>query len=222
MIAATLRYQPILAALRVRRPAWVLDVGSGPRGVALLWRGRVVGVDLQFKQRPLHLGVRASVCELPFADASCPTVVSCDMLEHLPPERRRAAVQEMARVGGRTILLSFPSGAAATRMYEGMARRLGPQRVPEWLEEHLRYGLPDADTVAAWLDDEGWHVSTRWYESAAAHQRLVLWEDNLPVKLLTYAVLRPFGPWLAPRLPIPSHGPKLRVFMRAERERRTN
>lgn len=216
MINYAIRYRPILQELEHRQPAFVLDVGSGPEGLGMFWRGEVVGSDLAFKRRPLHRGVVASGLALPFAAQGCPVVVSCDMLEHVPPPERRAAVREMARVAGEALLLTFPSGQAAERMYQSLARELGAAS-PEWLQEHLAHGLPDGAQVAAWLREEGWRVEQSWYESAAAHGALMHWEVRWYVKLLTYALMRVAGPWLAPRWPIPSGGAPLRVLIRAER-----
>ncbi len=216
MINYAIRYQPILREVARRQPAFVLDVGSGPEGLGMFWRGTVIGSDLAFKRRPLHRGVVASGEALPFAARGCPVVVSCDMLEHVPPPARHAAVVEMARVAGEALLLTFPSGQAAARVYEELARAWGSTS-PPWLLEHLEHGLPEGEQVAGWLRDGGWQVTVTHFESAAAHAALLRWERRGPVKLLTYSLMRLAGPWLAPRWPIPSEGPTLRVFIRAER-----
>lgn len=217
MFNYALRYQPILDALNGARPSRVLDVGSGAQGLAMLWRGApIVATDLHFKRRPLAPGAAASATALPFADGAFPAVVSCDTLEHIPPPLRRDAVREMARVAGGSLLLGFPSGAAAMRIYYALAHDLAPN-LPTWLLEHLEHGLPDADEVASWLRADGWNVTVTWYESAEAHRRLVRQDMRLPVKLLSYALFRLAGPWLAPRLPLDNARPHLRVLIRAER-----
>jgi len=216
VINFAIRYHPIVQELHRRRPRLVLDVGSGPEGLAMFWQGRVAGTDLAFKRRPLHNAVRASSLALPFGDASCPAVVGCDVLEHVPPDLRRSAVLEMARVASPLLMLSFPSGEPAMQVYRKLAQRLAPA-VPVWLQEHITNGLPDAHQVASWLLEAGWSVSTEWYESAAAHARLMRWESRRFVALLTYGLMRLWGRWLGMRIPVPSQEPHLRVFVKAER-----
>ena len=101
-----LRYAPILSAIRERRPQTILEVGSGPHGVAYYLRDRrVVGTDIAFGERPLPnlRAVLASAEALPFRDRAFDLVVSSDMMEHLPEQLRERAVRELLRVshGGR-------------------------------------------------------------------------------------------------------------------------
>ncbi len=214
MINWAIRYSPIVQWLRLCKPARVLDVGSGPEGLAMFWRGPVFGVELGYKRRPLHHATIASATALPFADRAFPVVVSSDLLEHVPPAQRRAAVSEMARVAG-TLLLTFPSGAAATRAYQRMAVHY--PRGSAWLADHLDYGLPAADQVAAWLTSLGWDIEMVWYESPGWHARLVLAEDRYGVRWGTWPLMRLLGPWLVPRLKPRPRGEGLRVFLRAAR-----
>ena len=216
MINHAIRYRPVLRELERRQPPWVLEVGSGPEGLAHFWRRPVVGMDLAFKRRPLHRAVVASALALPIAARTCPAVVSCDLLEHIPPTRRRTAVSEMARVAAKVVLLGFPSGDPATQIYRELARKLG-SGAPDWLKEHLRYGLPEASQVAEWLRLLGWQVQPIWYESAEVHRHLMAWESRLPVKVVTFSLMRLLGPWLAPRMPVSSGKPPLRVLLVAER-----
>jgi hypothetical protein len=216
MLSHAIRYQPIVRELERLRADWVLEVGSGPEGLQQFWRGRVVGADIGFKRRPLHRAVIASGGRLPLPDHSCPLVVSCDMLEHVPPAARATTVQEMARVAARHLLLVFPSGEAAQAVYAELARRLTPA-LPAWLAEHLAYGLPGADEVASWLEQSGWQVSLTWYEPAGAHLQLAAHETYTPFKLISYALMRVCGPWWVQHLRIPPTETPLRVFVRAER-----
>lgn len=216
MFNHAIRYHPIARELEQWRGLRVLEVGSGPEGLALFWRGAVVGSDVVFKRRPLHRAVMASGLHLPFADRSFPVVVSCDMLEHVEPAARCTAVVEMARVAGQELLLAFPSGSAASAVYEELAVAWAPS-LPQWLEEHLANGLPVADEVVAWLQAEGWEISVQWYESAAAHRDLMLLENHWLVKLGSYSLMRLAGPWLVRQAICPAPGPWLRVLIKAIR-----
>lgn len=220
MINFAIRYRPVLDELARRQPARVLEVGSGPEGLAMFWSGPVTGVDLAFKRRPLHRPVRGSALALPFAGRSWPLVVSCDTLEHILPVDRPAALSELARVSGETLLLAFPSGPAATTCYQALARRLGEPR-PAWLAEHLAHPLPQVEPAVARLEEAGFTVSVSWFESAAAHARLMAWESRRPVQALTYGLMRLAGRWLAPRWPVAvgDDDSLLRAFLIAERKR---
>ncbi len=221
MLNHAIRYRPIVAALERQRPARVLEVGSGPEGLAMFWRGVVVGVDVGFKRKPLHHAVSASAVALPFPYQSWPVVVSCDMLEHIPPGLRHAAIVELTRVTGKTLYLAFPSGKDAWATYQRLAQALRG-RIPPWLAEHLRYGLPEADEVIKWFEDMGWHTDVTWYESAAMHFRLMYMEAGW-IKYVTYGAARALGPWLLRLLPHPSLSPEpdghLRVLIEARRVR---
>src|SRR5512134_745925 len=100
MISYAYRYAPIWQMLNsYPQPVFgVLEVGSGAEGLALFWNRPLVCVDVRFKRWPIALGVRGSTLYLPFATGSFPLVISCDMLEHIPPAQRRPAVFELARV----------------------------------------------------------------------------------------------------------------------------
>lgn len=218
MINWAIRYQPILKELDCFKPTCVLEVGSGPEGLALFWHGQVVGINPSYPRRPLPHAVQGSAVTLPFADSAWPLVVSCDMLEHLLPATRRDAVNEMARVCGERLLIAFPSGLAAQTCYAQLAQQgAGPHAA--WLIDHIHYGLPEAAEVASWLRTAGWSVQTSWHESVQTHQRLMRWETRRPIQALTYAMTRLVGPWLALHWPVANREPLLRALLRADRLR---
>lgn len=221
MLNTAIRYQPILVELRRLQPEVVLEVGSGPEGLALFWQRPVVGTDIHFKRQPLTWirPVVASSLALPFPDRAWPVVVSCDMLEHIPSQARADAVIELARVCAHVLVLAFPSGPAATASYDELAARFrrSGRPLPGWLAEHLRYGLPDADAVRSLLQSDGWSVRTSWHEAAAAHAALMWWESRRPVQAATYSLMRLAGPWLAPRLPSRDSTAPLRALLVATR-----
>jgi SAM-dependent methyltransferase len=217
MINWAIRYQPIIEELRRRNPTIVLDVGSGSEGLSMFWKGKVIGVDIKFKRRPMLLGVCSSSIELPFSRGTFPVVVSSDMLEHVPAKSRKVAVVEMARVCSQSLLIGFPSGSAAAEMYQELASGM-KSPLPSWLREHLELGLPDADEVSGWLEEAGWSIKTSWHESIPLHQKIMQLESWRPLSLFTYLLSRLAGPWLVQSLPEASKGDKLRVWIRAARE----
>ncbi len=217
MINWAIRYQPIVKELQRSQPPWVLDAGSGAEGIKLFWRGKVNGVDLHFKRRTLHRGIIASTLDLPLADRSCPVVVSCDLLEHIQPDQREEMIMELTRVVKGDLLLGFPSGAAATQTYQMLAQNYGPKKMPEWLYEHLEFGLPDAHQVESWLHEAGWEPQTLWYEFARHHKKLIDLEIRFGGKFLTYSLMRLIGPELISHLRFSEKEPKMRVLIKATR-----
>src|SRR5208282_6352828 len=155
------RYLPIIRVLkRTLTPGeLVLEVGSGPFGLGSFFPYPYVGCDVTFPVTPLKpmMPVQCSGSQLPFKDASFPAVVASEVLEHVPPEQRRAVIEEALRVAQKVAVFSFPFGPRARlldeRFYAELKRRHFPR--PEWLEEHMLYPFPDTalfnDLGDAWL-----------------------------------------------------------------------
>ena len=148
-----LRYAAVLDVLRRRKPSRVLEVGSGPVGLARYWRHGVVGVDPAFASPPIR-GLRATVgsaTKLPFEARTFPVVISIDMLEHLRPADRQAAITEMLRVCGDVLILACPCGPEA-RAAEAQLISEWQGLLPDWLAEHQAAGLPDRAELDGLLD----------------------------------------------------------------------
>jgi SAM-dependent methyltransferase len=95
--------------------------------------------------------ITASALELPFADGDFDTVVALDLLEHIPPADRPAALLELRRVAGKRLIVGCPCDAAAEeadRSLLGVYERVG-RPVPGWLSEHLAHGLPRSNELLA-------------------------------------------------------------------------
>src|SRR5205823_1059281 len=104
-------------------PGRLLDVGSGSNGIeALLPPGwQVVALDANFSDYGALVTSRTpcartvgDVGRLPFADATFDAVVAIDLLEHVRPEDRQRAVDELCRVVSRRAVIACPTGTAAT------------------------------------------------------------------------------------------------------------
>jgi hypothetical protein len=88
--------------------------------------------------------------KLPFADGEFDVVTSCDVLEHMPAERRADHVAELVRVAHRRLVLCCPYGspeknAAEQEIADTVMRDLG--RTFPYLEEHVKYGFPSEQDV---------------------------------------------------------------------------
>ncbi|MGY2875216.1 hypothetical protein ACVW00_002406 [Marmoricola sp. URHA0025 HA25] len=153
---ALLRWQPdqwrrmTLTAAQVPQDAVrVLDVGGRGRQMASLLRpAEVTSVNVE----PPADVVLASGESLPFPDGAFDVVLSTDVLEHVPSGGRAAHVAELIRVSRRRVVLCWPLGstekdAAERRLQAQLRAELGLSL--DFLEEHLRYGLPREEQVRA-------------------------------------------------------------------------
>ena len=147
-----IRYAPIVNFIRTYRPSSVLEVGSGPQGIAYFLKDMpVVGTDIRFGGIPLKniRPVRSSCIDLPFQENAFDMVVSSDMMEHLPKNLRQSAMKEMLRVASRYVVVGFPSGAIAQAHDLDVAaflNRLGI-RLPIWIGEHLEHEYPTSQSI---------------------------------------------------------------------------
>jgi hypothetical protein len=164
-----LRYAPMV--VRARGSQTILEVGSGPQGLAHYLRdAAVVGTDIAFGEAPAPnlRAVIASAEALPFREAAFDIVVSSDMMEHLPEALRIPALREMLRVAARCALVGFPSGDTARRhdrAVERFARRIGIAQ-PRWLTEHLQHPYPTSAALLRLPPPSGWRArvlrNTNW------------------------------------------------------------
>ena len=108
-----------LQRLPRRTHASVLDLGCGGGWKAFTRAGRVIGVDysrssLIAASRLYTGGAMADLAALPFQDRSFDTVVSSDVLGHIPLDQKSRVMREIYRVlkpGGRTLHFIEAEGA---------------------------------------------------------------------------------------------------------------
>jgi Methyltransferase domain len=115
---------------------------------------------------------------LPFSDGSFDAVVSSDVLEHVPPQKRPDVIAEALRVTRSVAVFGFPNGPAAFDLdhdlYSDYKKR-GTQP-PEWLEEHMLYPFPTGDLFAEL--PAGWKMKVVPNESLAFHVWVMRMEMN--------------------------------------------
>jgi SAM-dependent methyltransferase len=159
----------------------VLEVGSGSGGVTEFLQHPVTGVDPAFERTADRRTdwlepVAGSVEALPFPDGSFDAVLSVEMLEHVPPEERQRALDELFRVlapGGR-LIVTFPAdrvGEQLDRRFNSAYRSRFGEDHP-WLAEHLANGLPSTGEVRAMAERA---VAERGSVSVVKHGWAPVW-----------------------------------------------
>jgi SAM-dependent methyltransferase len=194
------RFEPLLTLIsQVGDGGTLLDVGSGSLGIASLlgsnWH--CTSLDADFEDYGASLGAPVSsashlvgdVRALPFEDGKFDVVIASDLLEHISPEDRGRAINELCRVTRRRAVIACPAGKAALEADRRLADRLRARGrpIPPWLAEHLENGFPDRALIAREAGRFG-HVRMFDNEALGAHQRLVMAElTPLPAILLRLA-----------------------------------
>lgn len=101
---------------------------------------------------------QADGANLPFEDGTFDFVYSCDVLEHIPEEKRQSFLLEAARVAKRCAILCFPFNSrdiveAEQRVNAHYQELTGEEFI--WLKEHRENGLPDITTIESILRNLG-------------------------------------------------------------------
>src|SRR5947209_19338406 len=98
------------------------------------------------------VAIRYDPGHLPFEDGAFDTVISLDVLEHVPPTARAGFVAELVRVSARRVFLACPSDEGAWA--EDVLKQVYAARgipFPGWLDEHDEHGLPTAHEIAGYV-----------------------------------------------------------------------
>jgi SAM-dependent methyltransferase len=153
------RYAPLTAELELDASGGlresVLDVGCGPYGLSIVApEATFAGVEVIFEEpvAPGMVAIRYDPGPLPFEDGAFETVISLDVLEHVPPEARAGFVAELARVCARRVFLACPSDEAfwAEEVLRQVYAAQGIE-LPGWLDEHDEHGLPTAAEIQGYV-----------------------------------------------------------------------
>lgn len=180
----------------------VVDVGGGPGSLAAhLPAGvHVMAVDVTVPDRWHHPAPRLVVADgarLPLADGTADIVVSLDALEHVPPVRRDAVLDEAVRVSAGWVLVVCPCATPGVVEADTALRSYVAARFPDGfptvqvLDEHLDLTHPDPAAVRARLERGGAQVAVlpsgrldRWLPMMIAfHHLLLLGDDDIVERL---------------------------------------
>lgn len=150
----SLRYRAVarLIGSELREDNRILEIGAGAVSIGTHLGCQSTAVDTAFHSEMSDrcARVQASVDCLPFLDKSWDVVVSVDMLEHIPPDRRNRAIREMIRVTRGLMVLAVPTGDAAYRHDVELNDYHVDQNGKEhrFSREHVEYGLPTLDAIS--------------------------------------------------------------------------
>lgn len=178
MLDQAIRYGAILAQPEFGENGRILEVGSGSRGLTVFIRDPVIGVDVGFREKPdaLIMAIRAPATALPLRDKCLEQVVCSDVLEHMGKEDRPKAIEEMIRVTKGTFFLACPCGRGAHRIDRWLLRayRVLSIKPPDWLEEHLRMGIPEPEDIRDVLKSQTLSWREEKGESTFVHAKVSL------------------------------------------------
>lgn len=87
--------------------------------------------------------------ELPFAKSSFDVVCAIDVLEHIPKAKRGQFINSLLVTASKKVIMSFPIATASHTQYEKETLKWlqANGKNVEYLEEHVRFGLPTNEQI---------------------------------------------------------------------------
>jgi SAM-dependent methyltransferase len=144
----------------------VLEIGIGNGTVTAVLRARGLEVTTVDIHGALGPDVIADVRDLPFPDRSFDTVLIAEVLEHLPWENLPAALQEIARVSRRGVVVSVPNVDVA------FAFEVRVPNLMQTLRLVMRRRLPVRHALWAALQPPSWRRNGGLVQGLADVRRL--------------------------------------------------
>lgn len=153
-----LRYLPVVTEIKKAglEDSKMLEIGSGSLGIVPYLRRKIDGIDVDFSGPKTDLlnKIRGKADQLPFKKNSYDVCISVDVLEHLPSQNREKAVYEMLRVAKKIAIIVVPAGSYSERQ-DKQIKKIWDEvfnKENQFLEEHLRYGLPQPEEILVYID----------------------------------------------------------------------
>lgn len=126
----------------------VLDVGGQLKLLSFFCNAEKITVaNVPGSQEQSDVIIKGN--KLPFAANSFQIVCAIDVLEHIPPNDRKAFIKDLLRVAGEKVIISFPIGTSQHIEYEKKLQKDLEKNGADvtYLKEHIKYGLPNLDEV---------------------------------------------------------------------------
>jgi hypothetical protein len=171
------RYYPIIRILKaygLYDSASLLEIGSGSIGIGRFRKVPFIGCDISFPFEPVWpmTPMIASAAQLPIKDNEFDVVLASDVLEHVPPDLRKAVIDESLRVARKLVIFGFPCGELAWESDRALLEAyLQKKRTPpEWLTEHMEANFPGPELFR---EIDGWEIEHHDNESISFHSWLM-------------------------------------------------
>lgn len=170
-----IRYSKILLAVPALSDpeSSVVEVGCGAAGIAEFLDRKVIGIEpnpVVARNKNLEI-IEGSIMALPFADNAIDYVLCVDVMEHLPAELRAGAIGELVRIARKKVIISCPCHDWATAgelELKQMFEKTGID-VPDWLQEHLDFGLPLVQEILRPIAATGYEFEVAGNETMLQH-----------------------------------------------------
>jgi GT2 family glycosyltransferase len=146
----------IIEVLNTKPRFQILEVGAAFSPLRRLTENHsLVLLDEQFSGTGVDVG--ASGSHLPFANQSFDIVISTDVLEHIKNDERPSFLNELCRVTSQTLILGFPQDIPESNFVDRSFLeyiRARTNQESEYLNEHLKFGLPNPAEVRKLLEPQ--------------------------------------------------------------------
>ena len=143
--------------VRTKTPMRILDVG-GTGGLlrSFLKEDEIVVMDTLSSSPDSILG---DITHAPFESQSFDLVISSDVYEHIPSEKRAGAISEMLRLSENFVILGAPFYSPEVAEAEATANNFWLKATGEphrWLREHIENKLPHENELESLLKKSGY------------------------------------------------------------------
>jgi len=149
----------VLSELRIKgeKRFTILDVGGYKGRTAEFLSGDSVTV-LDLYDAPDENYVKGNALDMDFPAKSFDFVVSFDVLEHIPADKRERFFDECSRVARQGVIICAPQKTVANQYAESSLNGLYMKLHHEphqWLREHIEFGIPDFDNLESYARKNG-------------------------------------------------------------------
>jgi len=191
--SSAIRYVPVIKELRpnIKIKDTILEVGSGPLGLSQHIKYPMTGIDTDISgPRYSHMKlIRSSAEDLQFEDDAYDVVISLDMLEHIPQNKRGKVISEMLRVAKKKVVLGVPVGETAKRweakvmavfkkQYNKIKNRDEKKSLKKrniFLFQHQKYKLPEETEILKVINECSALKSIKVRIKSVLNESLIVW-----------------------------------------------
>ncbi|HLD21318.1 MAG TPA: class I SAM-dependent methyltransferase [Patescibacteria group bacterium] len=188
MMNQLIRYIPLIRFIERYHPISICETGSGSYGIGKFLDIEFTGVDSTFDDYSASVvqntnkkmkQVVTSAARIPLQDKSFDLVFTLDMFEHLHPQEREQALDEMVRLARKWVIVGFPCGEFAKKADKRLQKyyQCTRRKIPGWLSEHMQGEFPSDDFLDTLLKRKGYQYSVENNDNIHFHFLLALFES---------------------------------------------